>query len=361
MGILAKCPTELVHGDCFIVLDSVSDRFKVNLKIEGLSVTGSIKVKAARHMVEALEEAGVIAPGARLIESSSGNLGVALSMICAARGYAFTCVSDPNISPSSARLIRAYGAELIVVDQRDANGGYLATRIELIREKLAADPGLIWLNQYENLFNVDAHYHTTGREILERFPAPDYVFVGAGTTGTLGGVSRRIREYAPRAKIIAVDAQGSVTFGGAPAKRRIPGLGTSTPPPIRVHASYDDLLMVPETLTLAACHEFARRGLLLGGSTGSVLAGIRQYASRIERDACVVAISPDMGDRYLDTIYNDEWCRNHFGLVDATPAETVRTKPAERRSHATRADGPLRGHGTSRHKRCNTPDTMHAR
>lgn len=321
MGMLAECPTQLVHGDCFIALDSVSDRFRVNLKIEGLSATGSIKVKAGRHMVKALEDAGVIAPGARLIESSSGNLGVALSMICAARGYAFTCVSDPNISPGSARLIRAYGAELIVVDRRDANGGYLATRIELIREKIAAEPGLIWLNQYENLFNVDAHYQSTGREILERFPVPDYLFIGAGTTGTLGGVSRRIREFAPQAKIIAVDAEGSVTFGGPPAKRRIPGLGTSTPPPIRVHSSYDELLMVPETQTLSVCHEFARRGLLLGGSTGSVLAGIRQYAHRIERNACVVAISPDMGDRYLDTIYNEDWCRHNFGHADVELAE----------------------------------------
>lgn len=313
---IARCPTELVHGDCWIVLDSVSDRFRVNLKIEGLSVTGSIKIKAGRHMVNALENAGVIAPGAKLIESSSGNLGVALSMICAARGYDFTCISDPNISPSSARLIRAYGAKLIVVDQRDANGGYLATRIDLIREMLAADPSLVWLNQYENLSNVEAHYESTGREILDRFPKPDYVFVGVGTTGTLGGVSRRIRQHAPCTKIVAVDAQGSVTFGGLPGKRRIPGLGTSTPPPIRVHSRYDELLMVPEIQALSVCHEFARRGLLLGGSTGTVLAAIRQYESRIERDACVVAISPDMGDRYLDTIYNEDWCRSHFGQAN---------------------------------------------
>ncbi len=319
---IAECPTQLVHGDCWIVLDSVSDRFRVNLKLEGLSATGSIKIKAGRHMVGALENAGVIAPGARLIESSSGNLGVALSMICAARGYAFTCVSDPNISPSSARLIRAYGAELIVVDQRDANGGYLATRIDLIREKLAADPSLVWLNQYENLSNIEAHYESTGREILDRFPTPDYVFVGAGTTGTLGGVSRRIRQYAPRTKIVAVDAVGSVTFGGVPGKRRIPGLGTSTPPLIRAHSSYDELLMVSETRTLSVCYEFARRGLLLGGSTGTVLAAIRQYESRIERNACIVAISPDMGDRYLDTIYNEEWCRSHFGRANIEVTET---------------------------------------
>jgi 2,3-diaminopropionate biosynthesis protein SbnA len=319
---IAEHPTELVNSNCWIVLNHVSEKFKVNLKIEGMSITGSIKIKAGKHMVNTLESSGLIAPGARLIESSSGNLGIALSMICAERGYKFTCVSDPNLSPSSARLIRAYGAELIVVDQRDNNGGYLATRIEMIRSKLASDPGLIWLNQYENLSNVEAHYEFTGREILDRFSTPSYVFVGAGTTGTLGGVSRRIRQYSPNTKIIAVDSLGSVTFGGTPGKRLIPGLGTSTPPQIRVHSSYDELLMVPEHQTLSVCHEFARRGLLLGGSTGTVLAAIRQYESRIEHDACIVAISPDMGDRYLDTIYSEDWCRKNFDQFGLKPSKS---------------------------------------
>lgn len=316
--MLANFPTELVHGDCFIALDDISDRFTVNLKIEGLSLTGSIKVKAGSAMIQAMEAAGTLRTGARVIESSSGNLGVALAMICASKGYAFTCVSDPNISATNARLIKAYGAELIIVQHRDENGGFLATRINLIREKLSADAGLVWVNQYENLFNVEAHYQGTGQEILARFPQPDYVFIGAGTTGTLGGVSRRLRQCAPATRIVAVDTLGSVTFGGAPGKRHIPGLGTSTPPPIRTHASFDDLLMVPERDAIALCHELARRGLLLGGSTGTVLAGIRMMAHKIAPGASVVAISPDLGDRYVDTIYDDAWCQAHFGPITTT-------------------------------------------
>jgi len=125
----------------------------------------------------------------------------------------------------------------------------------------------------------------------------------------------------PNTKIIAVDSLGSVTFGGTPGKRRIPGLGTSTPPQIRVHSIYDELLMVPEHQTLSVCHEFARRGLLLGGSTGTVLAAIRQYESQVENNACIVAISPDMGDRYLDTIYSEDWCRNNFDQFDLKPSK----------------------------------------
>lgn len=310
---LPNCPTQLIQPDCFIRLSNVSDRFCVNLKIEGLSITGSIKVKAATFMVAALEEAGRIHSHSTLIESSSGNLGVALSMVCAAKGYRFICVSDPNISPINAKLIKAYGARLITVNQRDHNGGYLATRINLIHEKLRADPRLVWVNQYENTANVEAHYLSTGSEVVARFPHLDYIFIGAGTTGTLGGVSRRVREAAPNAKIIAVDSVGSVTFGGQPGKRHIPGLGTSTPPAIRVHSSFDEILMVPEARTVELCHEFARQGLLLGGSTGTVLAGVRQYARHVAPGACVVAISPDLGERYLDTIYDDAWCQQHFG------------------------------------------------
>lgn len=308
------CPTQLIQADCYVRLLTVSKRFVVNLKVEGLSIAGSIKIKAAISMVASLENAGLMHSYPTLIESSSGNLGVALSMVCAAKGYRFICVSDPNISSFNAKLIKAYGAQLIVVDQRDQNGGYLATRISLIKEKLSRDPNLVWVNQYENVANVEAHYQSTGKEVLDYFPGLDYIFIGVGTTGTLGGVSRRVREFSPDTKIIAVDSVGSVTFGGAPGKRYIPGLGTSTPPPIRTYSSFDEMLMIPETDTIKMCHEFARQGLLLGGSTGTVLAGVRQYAKNIPEQACVVAISPDLGERYLDTIYDESWCKQNFGL-----------------------------------------------
>lgn len=309
-----SCPAQLINTDCYIKLSGISDRFFVNLKIEGLSVTGSIKIKTAVSMISALENEGKINPQSTLIESSSGNLGVALSMVCAAKGYRFICVSDPNISSVNAKLIKAYGAQLIVVDQRDQNGGYLGTRIELIKDLLWNDRNLIWTNQYENISNIDAHYRLTGGEISGRFPQLEYIFIGAGTTGTLGGVSRRIREEIPSAKIIAVDSVGSVTFGGKPGKRLIPGLGTSTPPGICVHASFDELLMIPEKRTVEMCRELAKNGLLLGGSTGTVLSGVRQYSQNIPSGACVVAISPDLGDRYLDTIYDDAWCHKNFDM-----------------------------------------------
>ncbi|CAO3432999.1 2,3-diaminopropionate for siderophore biosynthesis protein SbnA [Azospirillum doebereinerae] len=319
--MVAQCPTELIHGGCYLSLRSIAPHIAVNVKLEGFSVSGSIKVKPAIHMIRQLEAAGRLGPGSRLIESSSGNLGLALSMICAAKGYSFTCVSDPNISPLTARAIRAYGAELVVVRERDPSGGYLGTRIDLIKAMLDRDPRLLWINQYENPENVRAHYLTTASELLARFPRPDYVFVGAGTTGTLGGVSTALRERSPATRIVAVDSEGSVTFGRPAGKRHIPGLGTSRKPPISLRSSFDELLMIPESDTIAMCRRLAHDGVLLGGSSGTVLAGVKAHAPMIPADACVVAISPDLGERYLDTIYNDDWVRDHFpGLLPMAAA-----------------------------------------
>jgi len=309
--LIANSPMELLISNMFLKIP-IASHFNVNVKLEGFSTTGSIKIKSALRMISGLEQQGLLRSGMRVIESSSGNLGLALSMICAAKGYSFTCVSDPNISPQTARIIQAYGANLIVVSEKDENGGYLATRINLIKSLLKQDPNLLWINQYENEENVNAHYHTTAPEILAYFHEPDYVFIGAGTTGTLGGVSRYFREKSPKTKIIAVDSQGSVTFGKPAGKRFIPGLGTSNPPAIRMHSSFDELLMIPEYDTVRMCHQLAQSGILLGGSSATVLCGVQRYASAIPKDACVVAISPDMGDRYVDTLYNPEWIEKNF-------------------------------------------------
>jgi cysteine synthase A len=269
--MLLRSPTDLILDDVFIELSDIIPKTPLYLKLEGCSITGSIKVKPAIRMIARLEIEKKLRPGMRVIESSSGNLGLALSMVCASKGYAFTCVSDPNISPQTANLIEAYGAQLIIVKNRDSNGGFLGSRINLIKSMLSEDDNLVWINQYENINNVEAHYMTTGPGILNEFPRPDFVFIGAGTTGTLGGVSRYLREHSPTTKIVAVDSVGSVTFGTPSGKRHIPGLGTSLPPKIREYSEYDSLVMVKEEDALRMCHRLAKRGVLLGGSSGTVL------------------------------------------------------------------------------------------
>lgn len=319
--MIINCADNIILDDIFLQV-RMPDRSEksmmisphVYIKLEGLSITNSVKLKSAKAMIDKYEQEGRLLPGGELIESSSGNLGLALSMICAVRGYHFTCVSDPNISTQTARLIQVYGAELIIVRERDKNGGFLASRIELIKKMLQKTPSLIWINQYENKNNAMAHYKYTAPNIYSSFERVDYIFIGAGTTGTLCGVSRYFKEKSPRTRIVAVDSVGSVTFGTPASSRFIPGLGTSAPPPISKDAFYDYLLMVKESDAVRMCRKMAKYGLLLGGSSGSVLFGVWQMLPQFESEAVIVAISPDMGDRYLDTVYSDSWVTEKFGI-----------------------------------------------
>jgi N-(2-amino-2-carboxyethyl)-L-glutamate synthase len=277
------------------------------VKCEGLNAAGSIKIKAARRIVDDLESSGELRAGDILIESSSGNLGIALSMIAAQRGYRFICVTDPNATQSTVALMRALGAEVIVVTKRDENNGYLGTRIDLIKSMCVSDTSMVWVNQYGNESNWLAHFETTAPEIAARFPKVDWLFVGAGTTGTLMGCARYFKKFSPNTRVVAVDAEGSVTFGRTPAQRHIAGLGTSRRPTILDERYVDRVINVAERATVQMCRQLARAGALVGGSTGSVLAGIVQSKSLIRSSDVVVTISPDLGMKYLDTIFDDSW------------------------------------------------------
>lgn len=304
--------SDIVHDQTFLKVCGVGPQFY--LKLESLNPAGSIKLKTAVGLVDDLQGRGQIKADTTLIESSSGNLGVALAMICAERGIKFTCVVDPNSSNHNIRLMQTYGAQVIQVDEPDANGGFLGTRIALIRQKIAADPRYVWLNQYENAANPRVHARTTAQSIGQQFGHVDYLFIGAGTTGTLMGCVQYFRRHHPTTTIIAVDSVGSVTFDTPPSRRFIPGLGTSQKPPIFTAEGIDYLERVPELRTIAMCRLLARnKGLLVGGSTATVIAAVHAWRERIEPGAVVVALSPDWGERYLDTLYDDHWVEQRFG------------------------------------------------
>ena len=315
--------TDLVFDDIFLKNSNIISHADLYLKLEGFSLSGSIKIKPAIKMITRLELTGKLNSKSTVIESSSGNLGVALSMICAAKGYPFICVADPNILSTSENLIKAYGGQVIKVTEKDKNGGYLSLRINKINEMCETDSSLVWINQYENIDNIEAHYLNTGFNIVKQFPNLDYLFVGVGTTGTLGGVSKYVYEHIPNVKIIAIDSVGSVTFGGKPGMRLIPGLGTSIEPAISMVSRYDELLHISESDTIDMCHRMANNGLLLGGSSGTVLAGVEKLKSRIATGSTIVAISPDFGERYINTLYNPTWINSHFKEKVTQLQETV--------------------------------------
>ena len=284
---------------------------RVFLKLESLNPTGSIKYKTAISLLEDAEKRGLVSNGARIIESSSGNLGIALAATCAKKGYHFTCVVDPNISPQSVRIIESYGGEIVCVDKKDINGGYLGTRIEYIKNFVKDNPQVYWTNQYANKANPNAHFRYTAREIAENFPSLDHLVIGAGTTGTLMGC---IAYFGSEVKVLAVDSVGSITFGDEPAARHIPGLGTSKRPIIFDRNLVNDHVLVPEVEAVLFCRWLARsHGYLAGGSTGSILAGLYRKRKMLNVDDVVVAISPDGGEKYLDTLYCNEWIQEKFG------------------------------------------------
>lgn len=325
--------SDIVFDDVFLTIKGLGIRCA--LKLDYFNAAGSIKMKTALGLVLSLEQRGLINRHTMLIESSSGNLGVALSMICAERKYRFTCVCDPNVSQSNLKLMRALGTVIVQVDAKDDNGGYLGTRIAYVQRAIAADPNCLWLNQYSNPANPQTHARTTATSIFNSFTRVNYLFVGAGTTGTLMGCVDFFKKHSPYTKIVAVDSLGSVTFGGPAGKRHIPGLGSSQMPPLFRADGLHALEVIEERDTIQMCRYMAREnGLLFGGSTGTVLAGVMAWKDRIHPDATVVAISPDAGERYLDTIYNDDWVRTRFPNYDfdhLCPSALIRH---EENSHA---------------------------
>ncbi len=284
------------------------------LKCEGFNFAGSIKLKAANEMVDEAERDGDLSPDSILIESSSGNLGVALSIIAASRGYGFLCVTDSRCNQSTKLLMEALGSDVHVITEPDPVGGFLGARIDYVRSLLASDDRYVWLNQYSNPGNWQAHYRTTAPEIAHEFPDLEVLFVGAGTTGTLMGCAHYFRDRHRPVRVVAVDSVGSVTFGGPPGTRMIPGLGAGVRPPLLDESYVDDVVLVEEPDTVRVCRRLAARGFLFGGSTGTVVSGATRWLAQHDGlDPTAVAIAPDLGERYLDTVYEPDWVRDNYG------------------------------------------------
>ncbi|MFE9252368.1 2,3-diaminopropionate biosynthesis protein SbnA [Streptomyces sp. NPDC007088] len=313
MPIISE-PQDYHEDDLFVDLHRTFGR-RLYLKCEGFNFAGSIKLKAARAMVEAAEDGGVLHPGSVLVESSSGNLGVALSILAASKGYGFVCVTDSRANLATKQLIEAMGGTVHTVTEPAAEGGFLGARLRLVKELCESDDRHVWLNQYANPNNALAHYWGTAPAIAERFPDLEVAFIGAGTTGTLMGCARYFKENCPDVKVVAIDAVGSVTFGGPSLPRQIPGLGTGVRPPLLDRSYVDDVVHVSEVETIRACRRLARRGFLFGGSTGTVISGALRWLDEHApgTDVTAVAVAPDMGDRYLDSIYHRGWVEEIYG------------------------------------------------
>ena len=325
---IISTPEGFNEEELYVDLESTFER-PLFLKCEGFNFAGSVKLKAASEMIEAAERDGILTPGSILVESSSGNLGVALSMIAANKGYGFVCVTDSRCNLSTKRLMQAFGSQVHVITEPDPVGGLLGARINHVRALCASDDRYVWLNQYSNPQNWRAHYRSTAPAIARQFPQLDVLFVGAGTCGTLMGCARFFREWHRPVRIVAVETVGSVTFGGPPGRRMIPGLGTSVRPPMLDESYVDEVIRVEEADTIRTCHRLAAIGFLFGGSTGTVVSGAMDWLTlHGSQDLTAVAIAPDLGERYLDTVYHSNWVLDLYGEDVLSSDELSTASPA---------------------------------
>jgi cysteine synthase A len=299
--------------------------FNLFAKLEFLNPGGSTKDRPALSILRHGWKTGAIRPGTVVIESSSGNMGVGLAQVCTYLGLPLICVVDVKTTRQNIRLLKAYGAEVDIITEPDpTTGEYLQARLNRVKELLRTTENSFWPNQYANQHNSKAHHQTMGEITAALDGKVDYLFCATSTCGTIRGCAEYVHAHEMPTKIIAVDALGSVIFGGEKAKRLIPGHGAAVRPQLYQPNLADRCVVVTDLDCVIGCRRLMRsESLLVGGSSGAVLMAVERMQEHIEPGANCVAIFADRGERYLDTVYSDEWVHEHFGDHAGAGEETL--------------------------------------
>lgn len=308
----------------------------VFLKLEGSNPTGSMKDRTGLALIRQIERDNLITSRPVIVESTSGNLGVALALLCKARGYDFLAVVDPKITPENLEKMRLLGAQIEMVDQPDATGGYLLSRLARIHELCAQSARYIWTNQYGNPANPLIHFTTTGPEIYRQLAGKvDVIFIPVSTGGTLAGIARFFREVSPSTQIIGVDAYGSVVFGTPPGPRKLNGIGSSRPSSFLSKELYDAFLLIRDEEAFAFCRFLSlATNVKVGGSSGAVLSACAKYLAIHPEMEQVVCLCADDGENYASSIFNDEWLKQQHLNLSPNHLEAVEDiKILSARSH----------------------------
>lgn len=289
---------------------------KIYGKLELFNPGGSIKDRIAYNIVREAIEAGKITKDTCLIESTSGNMGIALARLCHYFGLKLILVTDPHLNKAAEKILRVFNAQIIKVEQHDGYGGYLNTRLAKVQELMQEIPNCFWPDQYHNFASPQAHIKTYQEILDELQEAPDYIFIPTSTCGTLRGFADAIATKGTSTKIIAVDAVGSVIFGDEPRLRLIPGMGANRPSFFLKKEQIFDVVHIADAESVIGCRDLlCRESILAGGSSGAVVKAIEKTIQSIPDHATIVALIPDSGERYLETIYSDEWVIEKFGEI----------------------------------------------
>jgi cystathionine beta-synthase len=292
-------------------------------KLESLNPGGSTKDRVALSMVLQAEERGLLPQGGTIVEATAGNTGLGLAMVAAVRGYRCIFVLPDKMSEDKVRLLRAYGAEVVITPTNvppDSPESYNGVANRLAREIEGA-----WrAGQFTNLANPQAHYEHTGPEIWEQTEGRVTVFVAAaGTGGTLSGIGKYLKEKNPRIRVIGADIEGSILSGGKPGAWKVEGIGEDFVPSTLNAQVIDEWIRVSDAESFSTARRVAREeGILLGGSSGTCLTAAFRYAASCSPSDVLVALCPDTGRNYLSKMYDEFWMAQN-GFMDVAPEKTT--------------------------------------
>ncbi|MCR6104776.1 cysteine synthase A [Salipaludibacillus agaradhaerens] len=301
MAKVANSITELIGDTPLVKLQRLvsDDHADVYLKLEFMNPGSSVKDRIALAMIEDAEEKGALKAGDTIVEPTSGNTGIGLAMVAAAKGYRAVLVMPETMSMERRNLLRAYGAELVLTPGPDGMGGAIKKATELQQEH-----GYFMPQQFENTANPKVHRETTGKELLEQVGGQLDAFVsGIGTGGTITGAGEVLKEKFPNMQLIALEpADSPILSGGQKGPHKIQGIGAGFVPEILNTDLYDEVM----TVTTEQSFEYARRaareeGILSGISSGAAIYAALEVAKRLGKGKKVVAVIPSNGERYLST------------------------------------------------------------
>lgn len=303
--MIAKKLTDLIGKTPLLELGTYSAKRGIDTailaKVEYFNPGGSVKDRVALSMIEDAERKGLLKPGATIIEPTSGNTGVGLALVSAVKGYKLILTMPETMSVERRNLVKAYGTTVKLTPGKQGMAG----AIQAAEELRDATPGSVILQQFENPANPQAHYNTTGVEILEQTEGNVDIFVaGVGTGGTLSGIGRRLKEHNPNVKLVAVEpASSPVLSGGNSGPHKIQGIGAGFVPDVLDTKVYDEIIPVSNEDAFADGRLVGRKeGVLVGISSGAALHAAVELAKRPENEGkTIVVLFPDTGDRYLST------------------------------------------------------------